>query len=659
VARGAQSALEARSGGSTSNGGGFCYSGPTYPTDLASTNGTSSTPSVTSASYTFVAGDVGNYLYIKSGTSWKPGLYQIASVAGGAATLSGAVGTAATLSGGTWAVDYTQQNAAQFSGTDLVVDATTNTKVTSATHTFTPADVGNWIRITAGAGFTTGWYQINSVAGGAATLDSSPAAVGTTGGTWALGGAVLITDLPNAMVASNQAYVKAGGWASLTASIVFSINCTPSATVPASHLSGYTTTRGDGGQVSLTLATNSNLIGLQVSQGWVVEGFNINCSSLAGSEGVQCGNTSTIFRNLKISNAAGNGGIYLGLATACTAAYCEVTGCTSLAAVYFNGSPQCFITNCWVHDNSCTGINMSGGGPNIALFNVVSNNSGASSDGIQLGNNLFIVEHNTIYKNGRHGVMILSANFGGEYRCRNNLITDHTAGSGIKQNTSAWPASPEYDGNFYYNNLQHRTNIDDCNPTANSNSTYTNLVYLSGPYTNTLDVFLTASPYVNAATNDFRLNSTAGGGAAVRGAGTPGSSTASPYNEIPGLGLAAYPDGGALQHQDAGGGSTTFIPINRVQRYFSRTPAPRTRIVPLPAAASAPQLVPILREQTVIRRHTVSRPRFVPVPAAAAAAPIIIRRPPPVVRREIVRHNRPVVVPTKAALIVTRPTLVR
>lgn len=71
--------------------------------------------------------------------------------------------------------------------TDLVVDGTTNTKVTSASYTFVAADAGTDIYISAGSGFTVGSYHVNSVSAGAAILDRSPAAVSTTGGSYILG----------------------------------------------------------------------------------------------------------------------------------------------------------------------------------------------------------------------------------------------------------------------------------------------------------------------------------------------------------------------------------------------------------------------------------------------------------------------------------------
>jgi hypothetical protein len=65
---------------------------------------------------------------------------------------------------------------------DFAVDAATNTKVSSASYTFVSADAGGRFQVTGGTGWTSGNYIIVGVSGGAATLDASPAAVGTTGG---------------------------------------------------------------------------------------------------------------------------------------------------------------------------------------------------------------------------------------------------------------------------------------------------------------------------------------------------------------------------------------------------------------------------------------------------------------------------------------------
>ncbi len=84
---------------------------------------------------------------------------------------------------------YAPITVSTFSGTDLVVDASLNTKVTSATHNFVLADAGTRIYVTAGTGWTPGFYTILSTGSNAATLNASPAPTSTTGGTWAEVGA--------------------------------------------------------------------------------------------------------------------------------------------------------------------------------------------------------------------------------------------------------------------------------------------------------------------------------------------------------------------------------------------------------------------------------------------------------------------------------------
>ena len=115
---------------------------------------------------------------------------------------------------------------------------------------------------------------------------------------------------------------------------------------------------------------------------------------------------------------------------------------------------------------------------------------------------------------------------------RNNLLVSN-AGYGFVGATGAGSAAtPDYDGNCYYNNTSGtRNNMDDLT---------TNLVDSVVPYTNVLDVVLSGDPFTNAAGGDFTLNNTAG--AAARGAGTPGA--------LPGVSQAGYPDMGVFQHQD-------------------------------------------------------------------------------------------------------------
>ncbi len=87
--------------------------------------------------------------------------------------------------------DYTQQNAAQKSGTDLEVDSSDSLKVkSSSAGSPVAADVGNLINISAGTFWTTGFYEIVSQDGTWWTLDRSPAATGSTGAAFGIGGAI-------------------------------------------------------------------------------------------------------------------------------------------------------------------------------------------------------------------------------------------------------------------------------------------------------------------------------------------------------------------------------------------------------------------------------------------------------------------------------------
>src|SRR6185503_9870086 len=88
--------FEVRAAGSDTANGGFFDPGQTagMNTDGAATSATGNSPVFSSASYNFVAGDVGAWVYIALGTNWTPGWYQIASVASNVATLTATIGTA-------------------------------------------------------------------------------------------------------------------------------------------------------------------------------------------------------------------------------------------------------------------------------------------------------------------------------------------------------------------------------------------------------------------------------------------------------------------------------------------------------------------------------------------------------------------------------------
>ena len=199
------SIFEIQANGSNSNSGMFDPNA-TINTTLSTSNGTSATPTVTASNYTFVSADIGDYLFIKSGTNWNPGWYRITAVNAGAATVDAAIGnvfqpnhkistiqgvsTTASASSGNWTIDYSQVSTAYKTYTDLVITPNTST-IQSTANPFTVNMLGNSVKISGGVNFTPGVYIISSLSGSNAVLDRAVGTLGATGGTGSQGGALL------------------------------------------------------------------------------------------------------------------------------------------------------------------------------------------------------------------------------------------------------------------------------------------------------------------------------------------------------------------------------------------------------------------------------------------------------------------------------------
>jgi hypothetical protein len=275
---------------------------------------------------------------LAAGTVWE--VRSTGSDSNGGGFVAGASGT-----------DYSQQDAAQFSGTNLAVDAVTNTKVTSATHNFVATDVGNLIQITAGAGWTTGFYQIVSVAGNAATLDRSPAATGATGGTWAEGGALASPGFAQASintinVADMIVWVRSGTYLMNASSNVAGGRITVST---RTHWRGYGTTRGDGGKPIFKANANSVAVVTQNVSFWSMRDFEID------------GNKANFTNTIGITSSGGSNSRIV----RCTVHDCGSTGVQSaggfavLCDAYANGGDG-FATischQCISHNNAARGF---------------------------------------------------------------------------------------------------------------------------------------------------------------------------------------------------------------------------------------------------------------------------------------------------------------
>lgn len=433
-----------------------------------------------------------------------------ADTKGGCFTI-GATGTNFVLNAGA----YNFTNLASSNGT------TNPSIVTSASHNFVAADVGNCLHVTAGTNWTAGFYRIVSVAANAATLDR---AVGTaaslTNGTFAVGGAlqtITAAVSPAERVASEQIFVKASATYTITANITLNTTAAPSSTVPPNQLVGYTTTPGDGGQASITLSTNTGLTAIDATiGGWYVRNFIINCASLGTSTGVNLGE-QTIVMNVKISNCTSQNVLFTST-TQASLIDSEITGCTAActAAINTSAANSMVLLRNWIHDNVSTGAIL----PvrSTAIFNLITNNTGATSDGLRFSAGGQDIFNNTIYKSGRDGIRDTGNVLPSSVSIRNNLLVSNV-GAGITGGAAAGSAAyPQYDGNAYFGNGSTRANMDDTGAVNAGNA--------AAPYTNVLDVTLTCSvnpdPFVNSAANNYNLNSEPSCGAGARYSGTPG-----------------------------------------------------------------------------------------------------------------------------------------
>lgn len=623
MAQNAQSFLEVQTGGADTNAGGFSLSGNTYNvTDLACANARAANPVVTSATYTFVAGDVGHWLYITAGANWVVGLYKILSVSAGAATLSPLSFTGDTVNGSTLVSNissFTQitvgsSPAFRFTGTGVMVNSqaislqtatnqltlgsaasATNTGVTltaqvgtadsitggsatidrsqatapfvaldgatikmtnlsaSATVTVTgyaasAVDVGNWVQVTGGTLFLTGWYQIVTVNPGASgtgawTFDRNATSGIGASGAGNMGGCLLtLNQAGSAMVSSNRIWLRGGAYAQTATATMGAASVSPAQTTPYNRITGYNAIRGDILQVSpgvyvnasnrptITLGVNTGLSGISTTNnGWFIEHVVVNCSALGTSKAINLAGSSNLLRDCKLINFT-LGGILTASNT--DVEDCEITGGTSAATAAFSGVGG-NVTRCNIHDNACTAITFSG---QTAVTNCqITNNTGPTSDGVVNAATLFLAERNTIYGCGRHGINCSTSSSLRAVSIRDNVLhTNGQSGTGyglVGGTAAGFAANSNYDGNVYYNNATGTRRFADDAGAVNAVNMIT--------YPNVLDILCTADPCVNVAGGDFRINNVTGGGALVRGQGTPGA--------LPGASQLGAMTPGALQ----------------------------------------------------------------------------------------------------------------
>jgi hypothetical protein len=359
----------------------------------------------------------------------------------GAATVWEVRTTGATTGGGGFdsgvavpGTDFSQQNAAEDSGTDLTCadgDAAAPV-IASATHNFVAADEGNIINITeAGDGFTLGRYLIVDTSANTATLDSACGTDGAkTGGDWYLGGAV---DHPNTIstiiVAGNTIYIKNGRYVKVGENAyVFTLSVSGGTSTPIKWI-GYESSRTDaplgdtrpdidGDSDDNAIPDTTNCV---AGAGTMNFFYNIRfrrstTSNVAGG---------SVFISCKINNGTLDGssvsGIYIN---------CEIN--TNGDAANDTSAVNCHYQGCYIHDNTGEGGYQSGtsgycnviysisesngghgfgnGGGQVYFFNSITyNNTGVTTDGFVFARSSTtvlldqVLTNNMAVSNGRYG----------------------------------------------------------------------------------------------------------------------------------------------------------------------------------------------------------------------------------------------------------------
>ena len=556
MALAATTVWEVQTGGNDTNNGGAFDPGKTAGmlTNGAATSANTTAPVFTSVSYSFVAGDVGAWVYVASGTNWIPGWYKIASVAGGAATLDGTIGAAAINStqvaavgapivlsaaagcatvasptGATWSIDYSQSAANRFTYTDLA-NAAAGLTVSSAATPFGKQMVGNAIVVTSGTNFTAGRYVIASVTGVTATVVGAANITTAAGsaGVGSLGGAIASIGRAGAhMVAANKLFIKTGTYTLTSASNNVSGGCL-SLAVNTTWIEGYDTVRSDlkrFGTTALTRPTivaNGVIVTFTVFAGagstGAISSLIIDGNLRTSSRGIL--GAGNVIYNVWVKNCT-NGGVVTSGGPTVYMIRCEVSGCTTQAAITLAGSGM--LAGCYIHGNTTTGVISTSGA--IAFYNTISAaNTGASSDGFQL-NGVCYAFNCVAYGNGRDGFRLNTApstlvNCVAESNTGIGFSTTSSAGGGFMMATAAYSNTG---GDWVFSSVSVK------------------LMFVT-------QILGSGSFFTNAAGGDFSLNSTAGAGALLRASGYPGTYPA-------GL-TVGYVDIGAAQHADppAGGG---------------------------------------------------------------------------------------------------------
>lgn len=278
---------------------------------------------------------------VSAGAIWEFRSTGAANMAGGGGFITGASGTNYSLQD---AIQYALVNLASAGAGNVVLDATATADM-----------VGNVAHCISGTNFTTGWFEILSVSVGVSiTFGTNSAGASIVTGVGAsgvinIGGALNTGSLENIFAttiqAGNQVWVKQGTYV-LSASMTTN-DLTGNVGI---QWSGYAVSRGDNPR----LATRP-LFSFGGQNLYFGNGFMVEYMQFLGNTALNVQTTQGIFKFCKFTNnstTAGRNGLTLGAGTAIG---CEVVSYRG-PAISANANPT--IVGCYVHDSDL-GLNIS------------------------------------------------------------------------------------------------------------------------------------------------------------------------------------------------------------------------------------------------------------------------------------------------------------
>lgn len=465
--------------------------------------------------------------------------------------------------------DYSQQDAPELIATDLEIHASVDTRIRSASRAPVTADIGNGLNVTAGTGFTVQRLQITGITSGYWDVDKSAGTVGSTGGSGRLGGAL------NSLATAFSEQV-AGNWIYATGSYLLgtsTLTLTGGTSNRPTKFIGYGTTRGDNERVTIAADDGTPTIIVSTSGSYsVIRNVLLDCADIL-EVGLQVGLTGNVVENVRATNWTQRG-IYStgsGLIQDCESD-------NGIGGSGMVGNPRgCFVSSangltflrCYARDSLSNGF-VAGTGVTLVARDCIVDNMDQES------------------ATGGHGFWGQAASSSAHFT---NCVFYGLEGSGIFASVASASDNMVVENCIFATIARYGWESTSTNYRTDATEGYARRSRGNAYYACALgnqdvnfppgpdDITLTADPFVDAASGDFRLNEAVGGGALLRAAGVPGT--------FPGLTVTGAMDIGALQAGGTGtlaaGGldtmtslfrewtaefSATRLPNSAVQRYL-------------------------------------------------------------------------------------------